>query len=296
MTVFWSWKEKDFVFKPEKVILDDKASSFLSTFATGELKYGSNYRMIISIEEAEGYVPSEDFLRTVVFRPYITMKNSTGFFFDEQDCKTNKFLVNGKVTLSADFFYRPSKQYTVEDHARMLAKADMTSIGIELFASERQTMERFVYTIESFAEDAEFNPSEMGREWYDKAKDAIKSAYEASGIELSIQKGGVPLRPAAETSAPNITEPKIDTVNHPSHYNATPVDTWEMFILANNDRPDYIKGALLFNIMKYKDRAGKKIDKEEDIKKMLWHLERLETLFGEDTKLYDLYHLLKTTK
>ena len=85
-------------------------------------------------------------------------------------------------------------------------------------------------------------------------------------------------------------------VNYPPHYNETPIDTWEMFILMNHDRPDYIKGAFLFNLLKYKDRAGKKTDKEEDIKKMLWHLERFETLFQESTVDYSMYHFLRTKK
>lgn len=80
-------------------------------------------------------------------------------------------------------------------------------------------------------------------------------------------------------------------VNNPSHYNTTPLDTLEVFIMMNEDRPERIMGALEFNIMKYKDRAGKKegeVD-EKDIKKMMWYQNKYEVLFGSENSLKNKY-------
>lgn len=93
-----------------------------------------------------------------------------------------------------------------------------------------------------------------------------------------------------------------EMVNNPDHYNDNPIETMEMFYLAFGDQPEKIKGALLFNIMKYRDRAGKKkksddedIKKtaEEDIKKMQWYLNQLETHFPESSETYRFYHGIK---
>ena len=75
-------------------------------------------------------------------------------------------------------------------------------------------------------------------------------------------------------------------VNHPDHYNDTSIETIEMFLLIYHDRPEIIKGALIFNIFKYRDRLGKK-DSPGDAEKMEWYLDKFELLFPED------YHLLK---
>lgn len=85
-----------------------------------------------------------------------------------------------------------------------------------------------------------------------------------------------------------------EMVNNPSHYNGTPIETMEMFYLAFGDRPDMIKGALLFNIMKYRDRAGRKDENpEEDIEKMEWYLDQLVTHFPESADTYRFYHGIK---
>lgn len=85
-----------------------------------------------------------------------------------------------------------------------------------------------------------------------------------------------------------------EMVNNPDHYNDNPIETVEMFYLAFGDQPEKIKGALLFNIMKYRDRAGKKNkNSEEDIKKMKWYLDQLETHFPESAETYSFYHRIK---
>lgn len=72
-------------------------------------------------------------------------------------------------------------------------------------------------------------------------------------------------------------------VNHPAHYNSQEIETFEMFLLRYHDKPDYIKGALLFNIDKYRDRSSHK-GKEEDIEKLHWYLDKFEMFFSDDIK------------
>lgn len=110
--------------------------------------------------------------------------------------------------------------------------------------------------------------------------------YDYEEMERSVQSG---------EPAPDVLPKKEDKemVNHPDHYNTTPVETMEMFLLAFHDRPDMIKGALLFNIMKYRDRAEHKNGKE-DIDKMNWYLNRFEELFEEDAKLFRYYNINKS--
>ena len=86
-------------------------------------------------------------------------------------------------------------------------------------------------------------------------------------------------------------QPK-EMVNHPDHYNSSPIETMEMFLLMFHDRPDMIKGALLFNIFKYRDRSEKK-NGQEDINKMEWYLDKFETFFPEDAALFDMYRQMK---
>ena len=86
-----------------------------------------------------------------------------------------------------------------------------------------------------------------------------------------------------------------EMVNHPAHYNDTEIETMEMFLLLYHDRPEVIKGALLFNIFKYRDRQGKKESNtlEQDTNKMNWYLDKLVSLFPEDVSLYQIYHTMK---
>lgn len=78
-------------------------------------------------------------------------------------------------------------------------------------------------------------------------------------------------------------------VNHPSHYNQTFLETMEKFLLIYADKPDYIKGAMLFNIIKYTDRAGHKDEKKQDEEKAEFYLNVLKDLFPEDTLFYEKY-------
>ena len=58
-----------------------------------------------------------------------------------------------------------------------------------------------------------------------------------------------------------------EKINHPAHYQAGElevIDVIEMFGL----------GFKLGNVIKYVLRAGRKGDREEDLKKALWYLER----------------------
>ena len=84
-----------------------------------------------------------------------------------------------------------------------------------------------------------------------------------------------------------------EAVKHPDHYNKGILETIEKFILFFHDNPDMIKGALLFNVLKYTDRAEHKGKKEEDEKKAMFYLDVFETLFEEEAQLYNLYRIFK---
>lgn len=59
-----------------------------------------------------------------------------------------------------------------------------------------------------------------------------------------------------------------ETVNHPAHYNASKYEVWDVLDEWFPARP------LLWNVVKYLARAGKKGDELEDLKKARVYLER----------------------
>lgn len=87
-------------------------------------------------------------------------------------------------------------------------------------------------------------------------------------------------------------KPDLDMVKHPSHYEDQPIETMEMFLLHYHDRPDFVKGALLFNVHKYSSRASKK-NGQEDIDKMFWYLGLFEQLFPESMKMVEGFKAFK---
>lgn len=99
--------------------------------------------------------------------------------------------------------------------------------------------------------------------------------------------------PVAGEPAMDMNAKPVEMVNHPSHYNDSEIETFEMFILMHANQPEMIKGALLFNIFKYRDRAKLKGKHGEDVKKMHWYLDKQTLLFPEDTHLYEIYHQTK---
>lgn len=89
---------------------------------------------------------------------------------------------------------------------------------------------------------------------------------------------------------------KKEMVNHPDHYNQGLLETMERFLLHYSDKPDYIKGALIFNIDKYLDRSPFKGKKEEDEKKAQFYLEVFELLFPDEFEMIQLYRNYKESK
>lgn len=93
---------------------------------------------------------------------------------------------------------------------------------------------------------------------------------------------------------------KKEMVNHPDHYNQTEIETMEKFILINHDRPDKIKGALEFNIIKYSDRVGKKDPTPEGIKedndKIKFYMDVYELMFPEALEDIKRYKVWKDSK
>lgn len=90
-------------------------------------------------------------------------------------------------------------------------------------------------------------------------------------------------------------EEAYEHVDHPSHYNDSEIETFEMFLLFYHNQPDYIRGALIFNIFKYRDRIGKKNSPNDD-EKMNWYLDKFEMLFPEYAELFALYRSQKENK
>lgn len=84
-----------------------------------------------------------------------------------------------------------------------------------------------------------------------------------------------------------------EQVNHPDHYNKTPVETLEQFFLMTSGNDDMVKGALLFNIMKYTSRAGHKGDKETDNEKTEFYLDLLKHLYPGEYMNYRKYQSFK---
>ena len=97
----------------------------------------------------------------------------------------------------------------------------------------------------------------------------------------------------SEELTEEITE---DAVNHPSHYNQGMLETMEKFFLMFHDNDDMIKGALLFNVLKYTDRAGHKDDKEQDENKAKFYLDQLELLYPDDIEKFMFYRDAKDLK
>lgn len=122
-------------------------------------------------------------------------------------------------------------------------------------------------------------------------EEVVEKTDDSEHVHVFNFESGHPIH--SESSEHNLvtSEPK-EMVNHPDHYNDTPIETIEMFYLLYHDRPEMIKGALLFNIFKYRDRYQKK-NGQEDLNKMNWYLDELLTHFEKDTEVYRLYHGLK---
>ena len=84
-------------------------------------------------------------------------------------------------------------------------------------------------------------------------------------------------------------EENSDMVNHPSHYNQGVMETMEKFIMYFSGNPDYIKGAFLYNIMKYSDRSLFKDQQEEDNGKIKFFRDLFIELFPEEASMHQKY-------
>lgn len=96
-----------------------------------------------------------------------------------------------------------------------------------------------------------------------------------------------------------------EQVHHPDHYNQSFLETIEKFLLFFGDNDDVIIGGLMFNVLKYTDRAGFKggseDSKKQDEEKALFYLDLLLTLFpdnefGTFTSHFRTYHDIKESK
>lgn len=88
---------------------------------------------------------------------------------------------------------------------------------------------------------------------------------------------------------PEDGEENSSMVNHPSHYNQGVMETMEKFIMYFSGNPDYIKGAFLYNIMKYSDRSLFKDQQEADNGKIKFFRDLFIELFPEEASMHQKY-------
>lgn len=267
------WMQRPFSFLPLKVEVIPDNDSFITSFKSEYFSLGKEYRMILSIySDGKHYIPSAQLLSELSLKLFFSGKWNTGFYLDEEDYTVSIIRQKDRVNFAVDFTFSLPK---LLKGGETMADTIVASQNAAFLKSDPQISfafspknsfsggERFMFSIDSFAEKI---------------------------------KGSDILQDGAEEVLKKSEQKEVDMVNHPPHYNATPIDTWEMFSLMFHDRPEYLKGALLFNTLKYKDRAGRKDGTEQDIQKMLWHLKRFETMFPDDAILYNLYHDLRIKK
>lgn len=84
-----------------------------------------------------------------------------------------------------------------------------------------------------------------------------------------------------------------DMVNSPSHYNQMSLETIEKFLVLYGDNPDYVKGAIMYNIVKYTDRAPYKGTKEQDEEKVEYFIDLFTDLFPGEAEMYNKYRKVK---
>ena len=286
------WKPRFLINQPQRILLNEDETSFRISAGVGEMEGGQDYlvRFVISLDE-EGLCPSTAFQQTVKALPFLYLSTGELYRFHPENSKVSQRIMEKVIEFEITV--------TIPEKGFFYDFADLSRIGVEVFSAGRgPTIEVFICHIASFYER---NLSVKTGFLMSEDKEHLQPLNQIADsiLDSFMNIGNEPfpgLDALVQQASKEEEDLQVDMVNYPPHYNETPIDTWEMFILMNHDRPDYIKGAFLFNLLKYKDRAGKKTDKEEDIKKMFWHLERFETLFQESTVDYSMYHFLRTKK
>lgn len=76
-----------------------------------------------------------------------------------------------------------------------------------------------------------------------------------------------------EGDEPNVAE-RADQVNRPLHYNYGKVETIDYIMQVGALYPGH-QAVLVGNVLKYLSRAPLKGDKEKDLKKAMWYLNKL---------------------
>ena len=114
----------------------------------------------------------------------------------------------------------------------------------------------------------------------DNIEEILKRIRTQDGDELLVDIFNQELEDGEENS---------EMVNHPSHYNQGVMETMEKFIMCFSGNPDYIKGAFLYNIMKYSDRSLFKGQQEEDSGKIKFFRDLFIELFPEEASMHQKY-------
>lgn len=165
------------------------------------------------------------------------------------------------------------------------------------------------HTIKEYLEENPVDLEQLEKENVErKMKDILESkAFPNDDVEVSydFEEGSYTFKLSYKHTTPENEEygelylPKKlkdetkEMVEHPDHYNQTPVETIEEFFLATAGNDDMVKGALLYNIIKYTSRAGHKGSAEEDNSKTKFFLDLTKHLFPDDYKNYRKYQSFK---
>lgn len=82
-------------------------------------------------------------------------------------------------------------------------------------------------------------------------------------------------------------EQEEDLVNHPSHYTQNGVETID--VIESKLTPEQFSGYCLGNVMKYIDRCEYKGNKEQDLYKSQWYVNRFEKIkYSDDSRYFDM--------
>lgn len=178
-----------------------------------------------------------------------------------------------------------------EEMAREIAKSILMGSTVDLFEKEPET-----HTTR-FASRKQDTPDEI-RGASSGIPFSVRDRSEEQPVRVDSDKLRIDgdinqFRTTIDSFNHSLHREDKEAVKHPDHYNKGILETMEKFILFFHDNPDMIKGALLFNVLKYTDRAEHKGKKEEDEKKAMFYLDVFETLFEDESQLYKLYRVFK---
>lgn len=278
----------------QKVILKKEDLGYTGVISSDKLSLNKEYLLYLFFDLSnKKYKPSDEFLEN--FRVNLSLLTYDGTEIPlSRDCieikKEDKgdglfVSVNFCTEINPTYFERVG----MEDLS-ISSFVNFEKLAITIYSLVRKSTECFDYSVEVLSEKIHGNSQE-----------SIEFTFEPGiiiGEDLPFTKEDFENQKEDVTKKEEhfLEHEQKDAVNNPSHYNDSEIETFEMFLLMNHNNPDMIKGALLFNIFKYRDREKLKGNPEQDKKKMMWYLDQFTTLFPEEAHLYEIYHQLKVSE